>query len=309
MNLHENKEVFEDFINIIADEKGISPAIIEKDYFVTYILGELVKKEPAIIFKGGTSLSKCYKLINRFSEDIDLNYDTGENGRPTEGTRRNFVHNVEEVIISCGMKLINEDEIRSKRFFNRFEIDYNSTRMIHALKPTVVIETALELRSFPAVEMDADSYIYQYLLENDYQDIIKEYNLYPFKVKVQSLERTFIDKVFAVCDYYLNGTVKEHSRHLYDLYKIFPNIDVNESLIQLINDVRELRKQNVKCLSAKDNVNPKEVLNEIIELDIYQEDYNDITKDLLFEDIEYSEVIETLKTINETDIFNLETTK
>ena len=49
--------------------------IIEKDYYVTVLLKLLAEKIPFIVFKGGTSLSKCHKVIRRFSEDIDLTID------------------------------------------------------------------------------------------------------------------------------------------------------------------------------------------------------------------------------------------
>ena len=75
MNLHTNKELFDQAVIMASEAMMINPAIVEKDYYVTYLLKELVSQEPNIIFKGGTSLSKCYKLINRFSEDIDLSYD------------------------------------------------------------------------------------------------------------------------------------------------------------------------------------------------------------------------------------------
>ena len=71
MILHKHKELFQQTVEMVAEEMKINATIIEKDYFVTYILKELVKREPSIIFKGGTSLSKCYKLIERFSEDIE----------------------------------------------------------------------------------------------------------------------------------------------------------------------------------------------------------------------------------------------
>ena len=49
--------------------------VIEKDYYVTMLLKLLSDKIPYIVFKGGTSLSKCYKVIKRFSEDIDITID------------------------------------------------------------------------------------------------------------------------------------------------------------------------------------------------------------------------------------------
>lgn len=74
--MHENKELFEEVFFNTADFCKLPIAIIEKDYFVTLVLKEIVKRNSDIVFKGGTSLSKCYKIIDRFSEDIDLNVTT-----------------------------------------------------------------------------------------------------------------------------------------------------------------------------------------------------------------------------------------
>ena len=71
MMLHDDKELFKQIILLTSENTGIDSGIIEKDYYVTMFLKSLVKKQPQIIFKGGTSLSKCHKLIKRFSEDIE----------------------------------------------------------------------------------------------------------------------------------------------------------------------------------------------------------------------------------------------
>lgn len=71
--LHNETEIFEQLILRTSEYLNIKPEIIEKDYFVTVFLKKLVEKMPEIKFKGGTSLSKCYGLIERFSENIDLN--------------------------------------------------------------------------------------------------------------------------------------------------------------------------------------------------------------------------------------------
>ena len=73
--LHNNKDVFEQVILKVSEETGIEASIIEKDYYVTVLLKLLAEKIPFIVFKGGTSLSKCHKVIRRFSEDIDLTID------------------------------------------------------------------------------------------------------------------------------------------------------------------------------------------------------------------------------------------
>lgn len=81
--LHKDRENFEQVILKVSEDTGIDASIIEKDYYVTLFLKRIVEVLPNIIFKGGTSLSKCYKLIKRFSEDIDLNIEVET--RPTEG--------------------------------------------------------------------------------------------------------------------------------------------------------------------------------------------------------------------------------
>jgi hypothetical protein len=61
-----------------ADRKGLAEAIIEKDFWVCWTLKQLFSIESVsgrLLFKGGTSLSKIFHAINRFSEDIDLAVD------------------------------------------------------------------------------------------------------------------------------------------------------------------------------------------------------------------------------------------
>ena len=70
--LHNNTELFEQVVLRTAEYMKVEPGIIEKDYFVTLLLRKISKNIPSVVFRGGTSLSKCYKIINRFSEDIDL---------------------------------------------------------------------------------------------------------------------------------------------------------------------------------------------------------------------------------------------
>ena len=74
MNLHENTDLFRQAIRFTAAQMHIPDIFIEKDYWVTKALHTIftdpIGKET--VFKGGTALSKCFKLIDRFSEDIDL---------------------------------------------------------------------------------------------------------------------------------------------------------------------------------------------------------------------------------------------
>ena len=76
MYLHkDDKELLRDIIVTVSERTGIDESIVEKDYYVTMILKELVQRNPNVVFKGGTSLSKAYHAIDRFSEDIDITFE------------------------------------------------------------------------------------------------------------------------------------------------------------------------------------------------------------------------------------------
>ena len=77
MNLHTNKEDFEDLCALTSDYIGISEGAVKRDYYIVMLLQNLqnINFASECVFKGGTSLSKCYpESINRFSEGIDLTF-------------------------------------------------------------------------------------------------------------------------------------------------------------------------------------------------------------------------------------------
>lgn len=291
--LHKDKELFQQLILLVSEDTGIEPGIIEKDYYVTVFLKLLVEKQPQIIFKGGTSLSKCYKLIQRFSEDIDLNLEY-EN-RPTESQRRHLKENIVATIADLGFPLTNPHEVKSRMDYNKYIVDFPSVFEFPTLKSYLIVETSVFLRAFPACRKDATSLIYDYLKKEQREDIIKQFSLDPFEINVQDVRRTFIDKLFAVGDYYLDGKIMEHSRHIYDLYKLQEAVQINDTLKELYKVVRKERSEHVACLSAQDGIDLKALLQTIISQDVYKEDYESITSGLLFEKVSYTTAIQTLK--------------
>ena len=296
MNLHENRDVFDKIINQLSVNKNIPGKYVEKDYYVTMILKEFHNIEPDIVFKGGTSLSKAYHLINRFSEDIDINYI--DHSKLKNKKRKEIKYGLKAAVEKCGFLISNLESTRSKRFFNRYIIPYKTIINSKAnIKEAVIVETAYQEQSYPVEILPINSMITEYLLEIGEQDIIDKYDLNGFEMYVQKYERTLIDKLFALVDYYLSGRIKEHSRHLYDIHMIYPLVDFNDEFNRLFNEVKLERSKSEICLSAKEDANLVDLLNEIISKDIYKDDYESITSNLILDGTSYEECIKTLKGI------------
>lgn len=152
--------------------------------------------------------------------------------------------------------------------------------------------------------MQATSFIYDYLKQAGREDLIKQFSLEPFELSVQKIERTFIDKIFAVCDYYLENRITEHSRHLYDLCKLLEVVKIDKSLRELFNIVRKERSVHITCLSAKEGVKLKDLLQEIVDKSIYKNDYETITVNLLFENVSYETAIGALQEIIDSGLID-----
>lgn len=299
--LHNDRETFEQVILKVSEDTGIDAGIVEKDYFVTLFLRRIVELQPNIIFKGGTSLSKCYKLINRFSEDIDLNIETDAN--PTEGQRRKLKANIVAIVNEFDFSIDNPEKVKSNRKYNRYVINYPTVFTSSYLKEHLIVETSVYIKAYPCQKMQATSIIYDYLNENGYTDLIVKYRLEPFELNVQTAERTLIDKLYALGDYYLTDAVHEHSRHIYDIYKLSEIVTIDDNIRVLIKEVYEDRKPHDLCHSAKDGIDMNFLLQEIIDKAVYKKDYEDITSKMLFEEVSYDTAVNALQTIVDFKLF------
>ena len=240
-------------------------------------------------------------MIDRFSEDIDITIDNSL----SQGQKKKLKYGIVEIAEEFGMKISNIDDIRSRRDYNCYRIEYDSvlTFTSGAVNPMVIMETSFTEVSFPTVTLAVGSYIGE-LLQEEAPEMLTEYSLTPFEMKVQGLDRTLIDKVFAVCDYYLSGRVKKHSRHIYDIYKLSPLVRQDDDFRKLIQEVRDVRSKASICLSAQPDVNVTELLYKIIRDEVYKEDYNTLTVRLLKEKVDYNESIQVLRKIADSGFFD-----
>lgn len=294
MYLHkENKELFRDIISIVSERKNVTTDIVEKDYYVTMILYLLSQKEIEVIFKGGTSLSKAYGVIDRFSEDIDITFKE----HLGESRRKKLKYNILKPIAEdLEIEIKNWKDIESDKNYNHYDFYYNSVSdnsNFSGLSPFVKLETALMSYSFPTERRQISNYIYD-TLKNEEPELIKKYNLIPFEMSVQCINRTLADKIFAICDYYLQGKAQRNSRHLYDIFKLLNYVEIDEEFVELMMKVREHRKTVGEKIApaANENVDILQLAREIYDSRFYENDYHNTTENIISDEIDYSIVIE-----------------
>ena len=288
---------WKEIIETVARELGRSEQMVEKDTIQSIFLFELAKSELPFVFKGGTSLSKVYNLIDRFSEDIDLSM----NRRPTQSERVKSKESIIEIAENLGLVLSNPEEIKSRYDYNKYVFKYDSLFSVIPLE--IIIETSYYQSVYPVDKHVVGSFVGRFCLE---RSIILPV---PFEaaevmMNVQSIERTFVDKVFAVCDYKIQNMQDRDSRHLYDICKLLQEVELNEELDKLIDMVRDDRMQSKNNPSAQIEYFIPDMLKEIIRSRFYESDYKNVTQKLLYEDISYDYAIENgIAIIAESDVF------
>ncbi len=258
MNIYElamiPKDDFEDLVVLTGSRMGIKDALVEKDFWVTFVLKYLFEDSPwkhSLLFKGGTSLSKCYNAIQRFSEDIDLLLDWRLLGYsisgPTRGESRKQQEKINDELISrteiflknelvpkmqSGLSLVTHDAISIHldgldvwvSYPSVFGSDYVSNKVLLEIGPRGIWGRA--------EDKEVSSYISQ-IFPTMVSDLAK--------VKVISLERTFCEKLLILHANSMRGKLgTRHSRHYYDVVRLADLIDIGP-IRSMIREVAEFK--------------------------------------------------------------------
>ena len=221
--LHSDKVVFYNIIDLVSRNYGINPIFVEKDYYVFILLKLIYSKNDEIMFKGGTSLSKAWGILNRFSEDIDMNL------RPeipsTDSHRMKFNNAVYNSIIELGFNY-DRSKMNSRREYNTFEFPINMRGTVSYIREEMKIETMAnkkgKILNATYTMLRISNYIYDAFCNNpQYQSSLEQYGLCPFMMPVQNMDVTFVEKVMSLTNRYLKGESFRLSRHLYDIYQMW----------------------------------------------------------------------------------------
>ncbi len=252
----ERKELFSETANI----KSISPAIIEKDFWVCWTLKRIFERQTLsklLMFKGGTSLSKVFHLIERFSEDIDMildwrlvsSQDPLEQLSKTKQDKLNKEINkhaieyiadellplIQETIEpTCSCSIDNENP-------HNINIKYPSAFSDDYLRPEVLLEIG-PLASW----LPSDSYSIRPYAAEAFPDVIRQAEC---KVNAIKAERTFWEKATILHHEAYRPEASpqpsRYSRHYYDMY-MMANSKIKEialNNLSILENVVDFKKR------------------------------------------------------------------
>ena len=301
MNYFENYEDWSKLIEYTFVKTGFDKTYIERDLLQSMFLYELSILDLPYVFKGGTCLSKAFHVINRYSEDIDVGFTK----RPTIGERKKTKRNILNLGEKLGLTIVNFDNLRSRRDFNRYHFTYNSP--IDNEEHDLFLEMSFIQETEPSLKKNISSFIGEQVSDN--KELINKFPYLNFEMLCQTLERTFLDKLFAISDCLLKNKTERNSRHIYDIAKLFPLMDFSEEgmkELKILRDrVRESRKEANNQYSCQDQYDINELLNSIIKTRFFENDYLNHSNKLLLEDMTYDEAIEKgIKKVIEIGLFN-----
>ena len=314
MKLHQNISLFRDAVRVTAQQLNIPPEFVEKDYWITYGLFTIFNNEIGkdTVFKGGTALSKCYNMIERFSEDIDLVVLRREG--ETDSKLKSKLKAVSTVIETV-LPEVDVEGITHKMGMNRktahtyskeFKGEYGQVRDV------IILESTWSGYYEPYTTKSIVSFVGKMMLDKKQSDIAKENGLLPFDLLALEPIRTICEKIMSMVRFSYGENpiddLKKKIRHTYDLhqllkqeefFKFFQSTAFDEMLLKVANDdVTSFRNNNkwlnyhpIEALIFKDLEN---VWNELRTI------YNGDFKNLVYGELPKEEaILETLKMIQE----------
>lgn len=271
MKLHSNLKLYKQAVRFASEQIGLPEIYIEKDYWLSLVLKAIYSEQigDQVVFKGGTSLSKCFSLIDRFSEDIDLSIikspDDSSNqlSNKLKAISKIVSDIIPEVQVEGLTRKMGKNRKTVHSYSKEFQGDYGHVR------DSLVVEATWLGNPEPNQKVMINSYIGTMMEQSNQGDLIKEYDMQPFEVKAQDPKRTICEKIMSLVRFSHSENpvedLKKKIRHVYDLHQLIENAQCREFLesdnfnkmlhIVAVDDIRSYKNAN-KWLE----VHPKEAI-------------------------------------------------
>ena len=255
MNLHESQDVCLEFTRATAKHFNIPNFYVEKDYWVTGALKRLHESESvdSVVLKGGTALSKAHRIIERFSEDIDLALRPDDS--LSDARRKALIRKIEKTAAQdLQYQQGHPQESKGSRFRRTAHAFPTLTDAVELGQVSEVI--LIEVNSFanphPSATMPIATLIRDFLFDINREDLISEYKLEPFKFLVLSIERTLCEKIMALVrashEQDPVAALRNQIRHFYDIAmimrdQVYQDFVANQAFLDLIAEVRRTDRE------------------------------------------------------------------
>jgi len=233
MKLHHNQTLFETSITVTSQKYGIPEIYIEKDYWVTLALKVIFESDckEYSVFKGGTALSKCYKVIERFSEDIDL-VVLREEGESGNSLTRKIKHI--SAVVNEFLPEVEKEGVTSKTGrLRKTAHDYNKVFRgdFGQVRDFIVVEASMLGNFEPYQEMEISSFIYEMMVARGQQQLAEEHEILPFSIQVLDIRRTICEKIMSLVRFSYEpdpiDSLKNKIRHTYDIHQLLKMSEIN----------------------------------------------------------------------------------
>ena len=226
MTLHEDERLFRQAVTATAEMVNIPEIFIEKDYWVTYALLAVFQAPigERTVFKGGTALSKCFGLIDRFSEDIDLvvMHDEGESGNQLKRRIKTVVQVVSSLMPEVKVEGLTRKMGMNRKTAHQYPVTFSGS--FGQVRDVIVLEATWFGYYEPYSVQQISTYIYEMMIERGQEDLAAQHDLLPFGVNVLELTRTLCEKMMSLVRFSYGDDpmhdLRMKIRHVYDLYKM-----------------------------------------------------------------------------------------
>ena len=291
----------------IGNTTGMSPIAVEKDWWVTQTLSIIFNMKIAqhLVFKGGTSLSKAWQLIQRFSEDIDLaiersyfNYHGDLNRKQRTDMRKkasafvsgDFFNELKERFIERSLLDIELKVVEA-------ESSDQDPRIVEIYYQSVFPQTLAYVQPRLQVEIGCRSLIEPFTLQT-FSSLVDEYfpqmpfTEQPVTIPTVNPERTFLEKIFLLHEEFQRPPEKMRtnrlSRHLYDVYHLsktkYAEIALNNQ--ELYTTIVEHRYKMTRLSGVDYNLHQPQTINPIPTPEVikdWEDDYNTMLQEMIYE--------------------------
>ena len=219
--LHESPEALARIAADIHRLTGIPAAHVEKDFWVTEVLRSVAsygeRENVDVVFKGGTSLSKAFKLIERFSEDVDILVVLTD--RSPDQTVGHMGAIIDAVTADTRLPTVQHDSLKHRDVKRAATLEFSAANSPGGIRDGVLLELGTRGGAQPMERREITSLIAEHASALD--GLLGDGVVTPFSIHVMRPVRTLIEKLMIVHHAAESADVDEqrrHARHYYDIW-------------------------------------------------------------------------------------------